>query len=220
MNDIYEDEQIERQEKKVPAKPIGERHLKRFKYRLEEKSKEFSSRNMTLFELGVSTGYRSQDIVCLTIGEIKEALYLGYFEIQEQKQYKSYLTYIKKHPNSKKKPPKKRKIGIGKSLEETLKQYIKGKRNSQYAFPSKKGTYITSKSFSRILKEVGEELGLKNISGHSMRKTFARKIYDRYGELERVRQRLGHKSIETTKIYLGLYDEDIREDASLFDDIF
>lgn len=53
-----------------------------------------------------------------------------------------------------------------------------------------------------------------------MRKTYARRIYDRYGDVERVRQRLGHKSIETTKEYLGLYDENIIEDASLFDDIF
>lgn len=216
----YEDRNIDRQEKKIPAKPISEKHLKRFKYRLEEKSMEFSSRNVTLFELGVSTGYRAQDIVRLTIGEIEEALDLGYFEIQEQKQYKSYLTYIKKHPNSRKKPPKKRKVGIGDSLEETLSNFIKGKRKSQYAFKSKKGKHISSKSFSKILKEVGEDLGLKNISGHSMRKTFARKLYDRYGDIERVRQRLGHKSIETTKVYLGLYDEDIKEDASVFDDIF
>lgn len=220
MKEIYEDKTTERQEKKVAAKPIPERYLKRFKYRLEEKSKEFAERNITLFELGVSTGYRSQDIVCLTIGEIEEALDLGYFEIQEQKQYKNYLAYMKKHPNSKKHPPKKRKVGIGVSLEATLKKYIKGKRKSKYAFESKKGKHISRKAYSKILTEVGEELGLKAISGHSMRKTYARRIYDRYGDVERVRQRIGHKSIETTKEYLGLYDENIREDASLFDDIF
>ena len=220
MSEIYEDKVSERQEKKVAAKPIPERYLKRFKYLLEEKSKEFKDRNITLFELGVSTGYRSQDLVSLTIGEIQEALDLGFFQIQEQKQYKSYLTYMKKNPNSKKRPPKKRKVGIGATLDKTLRDFIKGKRKSRYAFESKKGKHISRKAFSRILTEVGTELGLSAISGHSMRKTYARKIYDRYGDVERVRQRLGHKSIETTKEYLGLYDENIEEDASLFDDIF
>lgn len=41
-----------------------------------------------LFLLARATGYRMQDIITLTVGEIKDALDKGYFEIQEQKQYK------------------------------------------------------------------------------------------------------------------------------------
>lgn len=222
MNEeLYLDELIDKQDKKVPAKPIPENYIKRFAYRLEEMSKEFASRNIMLYMIGIGTGYRMQDIVDLTIGDIKEALGFGYFEIQEKKQYKSWLTYMKKNPDSKRKPPKKRKAIISSSLNAALTEYVKGKRKSQYAFESKKGkqAHISSQSFSRILREVAKTLGLKAITGHSLRKTYARRIYDRTGNIERVRQRLGHKSVETTKEYIGLYDEEMREDASLFDDL-
>ncbi len=220
MNEeLYLDELIDKQDKKVPAKPIPEHMIKRFAYRLEEMSKDFKERNLILYRLGIGTGYRMQDLVDLTIGDIREALENGYFEIQEKKQYNAYLTYIKKNPNSKRKPPKKRKAIISSSLKIALIDYIKGKRKSQYAFESKKGGHISSQSFSRILREVGKTLGLKAISGHSLRKTYARRIYDRTGNIERVRQRLGHKSVETTKEYIGFYDEEMKEDASLFDDL-
>ena len=74
---------------KVPANPIPERQYERFKYKLEEVSGKNAERNMMIFYLDVATGYRLQDIVCLTIGEIKEALDNEEFCIQEQKQYKS-----------------------------------------------------------------------------------------------------------------------------------
>lgn len=217
--ELYLDHEIDKHDKKIPARPIPENHIKRFANRLQEMSRDFPERNLTLYSLGIGTGYRMQDVVDLTIGDIKDALEIGCFDIQEKKQYKSWLTYIKKHPNSKRKAPKKRKAIISSSLEEKLRKYIKGKKKSQYAFESKKGEHITSKSFSRILREVAKTLNLKAITGHSLRKTYARRIYDRTGNIERVRQRLGHKSIETTKEYLGLYDEEMREDASLFDDL-
>lgn len=213
------DDELDKEEKKIPAKPIPEHLIKRFAHKLAEMSKEFPERNVMLYSLGIGTGYRTQDLVDLTIGDIKEALEMGYFEIQEKKQYKSFLTHIKKNPLSKRKPPKKRKAIISKSLKVKLTKYVIGKRKSEYAFKSNNGGHITSKSFSRILREVGKSLDLKAISGHSLRKTYARRIYDRTGNIERVRQRLGHKSSETTKEYIGLYDEEMREDASLFDDI-
>lgn len=220
MNEeLYLEELIDKQDKKVPAKPIPENYVKRFAYRLEEMSKDFEKRNMMLYMIGIGTGYRMQDLVDLTIGDIKEALEMGYFEIQEKKQYNAYLTHIKKNPNSKRKPPKKRKAIISSSLSTALTEYVKGKRKSQYAFESKKGKHISSQSFSRILREVAKTLDLNAITGHSLRKTYARRIYDRTGNIERVRQRLGHKSVETTKEYIGLYDEEMKEDASLFDDL-
>ncbi len=124
---------LDKQDKKIPAKPIPEHMIKRFAYRLEEMSKDFKERNLILYRLGIGTGYRMQDLVDLTIGDIREALEIGYFEIHEKKQYNAYLTHIKKNPNSKRKPPKKRKAIISSSLKIALIDYVKGKRKSQYA---------------------------------------------------------------------------------------
>ena len=51
-----------------------------------------------LFLLARATGYRMQDIIELTVGEIKDALDKGYFEIQEQKQYKQWQSEVAKNP--------------------------------------------------------------------------------------------------------------------------
>ena len=75
---------------KRPAKPILESKYERFKYRLEEISNIWSERNLTLFYLGVATGYRIQDIIDLTISDIKEALKNEKFDIQEKKQYRAW----------------------------------------------------------------------------------------------------------------------------------
>lgn len=202
--------------KKVKANHIPEKQYNRFKDKLIDISKEkFKDRNLMLFILGVATGYRSQDIVDLTIGQIQDAILDGEFEIQEKKQYRSWLNHIKENPNSDRKAPEKRVHSIEGPLEKLLKNYIKGKKRYEYAFQSQKGQHITAKAFSEILSKVAKdkEINLKNISGHSMRKTYARRLWEAKKDLEFVRVALNHKSIEVTKEYLGL-EEDVKMDAA------
>lgn len=203
---------------KKPAKPIPESHYDRFKYRLEEISGEWADRNITLFLLDIATGYRIQDVIDLTIGDIQNALQNGYFEIQEKKQYNAWKTHMRKNPKSLKKIPEKRKHDIVPQLEGLLKKYIKGKKKSEYAFPSQKGEgsqYISAKAYSDILKKVAEdkEINLRNITGHSLRKTYARRLFEETNRLEYVRIALGHLSVEVTKRYLGL-DDEVKESAA------
>lgn len=203
---------------KKPAKPIPESHYERFKYRLEEISGEWAERNITIFLLDIATGYRMQDIIGLTIADIQTALQNGYFEIQEKKQYNAWKTHVKKNPKSLKKIPEKRKHDIVSQLETILKKYIKDKRKSEYAFPSQKGygsRHISEKAYSDILKKVAdnEEINIKNITGHSLRKTYARRLFEETKMLDYVRIALGHLSIEVTKRYLGL-DDDVKESAA------
>lgn len=199
--------------KKVPANPIPEKCYDRFKNRLEEMSKKYPERNLMIFYIGVATGYRTQDIVDLTIGQIKEAVEDEKFVIQEKKQYNAWITHMRDHPNSNKKSPKLREAIIKSNLKKLLKEYIKGKSKSEYAFQSNKDEHITAKSYSEILTDVGKSLGLKNISGHSMRKTYAHRLWERTKDIEYVRIALGHNTIETTKNYLGL-SNGIKEDAA------
>lgn len=203
---------------KEDAYPIPENQYSRFKYKLEEESDKNKDRNLMLFLLGVATGYRTQDLVNLTIGDIKEAINNNKFIIQEQKQYNAWKTHMRKYPKSNKKKPPPRETPIGNNLKKVLKEYVKNKPNSEYAFKSNKGnSYITQKSYSKILTKVGSELGLKNISGHSMRKTYAHRLYEATKDVEYVRIALGHTNIETTKRYLGLNHE-VKEEAALIAD--
>ena len=203
---------------KEDAYPIPENQYSRFKYKLEEESDKNKDRNLMIFLLGVATGYRTQDLVNLTIGDIKEAVNNNKFIIQEQKQYNAWKTHMRKYPKSNKKKPPPRETPIGNNLKKVLKEYVKNKANSEYAFKSNKGnSYITQKAYSKILTKVGSELGLKNISGHSMRKTYAHRLYEATKDVEYVRIALGHTNIETTKRYLGLNHE-VKEEAALIAD--
>lgn len=200
------------------SSPIPMQKYEKFKETLCEYSPKNKERNLMLFLLGRSTGYRLGDLVGLTIGQIKDALHDGYFSIQESKQYEQWKTSLAKNPNKKK--PEKREAPIGKNLERYLREYCKGKKRSEYAFPSNKDNNenISQKAYSAILTEVGKSIGLKNISGHSLRKTYATKIYEESNkDLEQVRVALNHQSIEETKRYLGI-KEKMRIDAALIAD--
>lgn len=216
--ELYLDEEIDKSDLKVPANPIPYNFYKRFRYRLVEMSKEYPERNEILFLLDIGTGYRLQDVVDLTIGEIKEALLNGEFLIQEKKQYNAWLKYMQENPKSNRKKPTKRsaEIEYRSELEKKLKEYVKGKKNSQYAFKSK-GVYghITSKSFSRFLKGVGEDLGLEHISGHSLRKSYATWLYEVTNDIVFVSKQLGHKSPETTMRYIGIDKKDRKKAARI-----
>lgn len=215
---MLEEEKV-RDWEKGTANPIPDNKYIRFKEELVLYSKKYSERNLMLFILARATGYRMGDLVSLTIGEIKEALDHGYFSIQESKQYEQWKTNLPKHPNRKK--PDKRDAIVGNKLEKYLRDYVKGKRRSEFAFPSNKGggnEAISQKAFSEILSEVGKRIGLKNISGHSPRKTFATKIYEESGkDLEQVRVALNHQSIEETKRYLGLKEKMIKDSFKIAD---
>jgi integrase len=81
-------------------------------------------------------------------------------------------------------------------------------------FPSRKGVNkpIQVSRVSSILDDAGKRFGLNNITAHSMRKTYAYKIYIESDQnIEAVRMMLGHSSREITARYLGL-------DRELFDD--
>lgn len=205
---------------KGTAAPIPQNKYSRFKEKLSEYSQKYSDRNVTLFILARATGYRMGDLTNLTVGELKDALNEGYLIIQESKQYKLWQSKLRENPNKKK--PDKRKAKIGNNLDEYLRNYLKGKKRSEYAFPSNKNKGsepIEPKSYSRILKEVGEQIGLKHISGHSPRKTYATRIYEKSGgDLEKVRMALNHQSIEETKRYLGIKEKMIEDAANIADE--
>ena len=226
MEEEYIDRTPEYEEGKVPANPIPRSMVKVFAWRLQEMSKKYSERNLMLFKLGIKTGYRMQDLVDLRVGDVKIAIERGYFEIQEKKQYNRYLTFLKENPTERKSPPKKRRVYIYAKLIKDLKEYmyehLKKPKNSDFMFPSTgEYGYITAKSYSRILRKVGISLGLEHISGHSLRKTYIKKVFDDNGKsYEVARDDLGHSDIEITRRYLNESTEVKKKNSKKVDDFF
>lgn len=159
-----------------------------------------NERDYLLFVIGITTGYRVGDLIELKVRDIKRFLDAGYFSIVENKKVKMSL-----HHNADKKI-KPREVIIVPHLRKILREYIINMRDYEYIFQSRKGTnqHIQVSTVSRIFKDAGEYFGLKDISCHSLRKTYAYKIYEETGDIFVVKEMLGHSSVEITKRYIGL----------------
>lgn len=182
--------------RKRPAKPITSTSKV---LDIQDYLKYKSYRNYVLFLLGVTTGYRAGDLVKLKVRDIKEALRRKEFTIYEGKKMNS--------KNIREKNRRPRTVELIPELAKILKEYIKDKKDYEYIFPSRKGTNkpIGVQAVSNILKEAGNYFGLYDITAHSMRKTYAYKIYiESDKDIVAVKELLGHRSIEETKLYIGL----------------
>jgi len=186
--------------KKRPSKPI--KSAEKVKD-VQDYLRYRSYRNYVLFTVGITTGYRAGDLVSLKVRDIREALKRKEFEIFEGKK--------KNSKNIREKNRRPRIVEIRPKLAAILKEYIKDKKDYEYVFQSRKGInqHIGVQAVSNALKEAGEYFGLQDISAHSMRKTYAYKIYlESENNIVAVKEMLGHSSIEETKLYIGL-DRDL-----------
>lgn len=158
-----------------------------------------NKRDYVLFLLGVTTGYRAGDLVRLKVRDIKEALTRKEFTIYEGKKMNS--------KNIKERNRIPRTVEVIPEIAKILKEYIQDKKDYEYIFQSRKGVNkaIGVQAVSNILKEAGSYFGLQDITAHSMRKTYAYKIYiESKKDIVAVKELLGHRSIEETKRYIGL----------------
>ena len=82
-------------------------------------------------------------------------------------------------------------------------------------FPSRKGSgdvAMTRKTGHEVLKAAFEKAGLNGkLATHSLRKSFAQRAYDASGDIYLVQQLLGHKDVSTTREYLGVSYQKMRQ---------
>lgn len=82
-------------------------------------------------------------------------------------------------------------------------------------FPSRKGQGL--RAMSRIaahdaLKDAFETAGLNGKLGtHSLRKSYAQRLYEHTNDIYAVQEMLGHKSVVTTQRYLGVNYANVRD---------
>ena len=86
---------------------------------------------------------------------------------------------------------------------------------SRPLFPSRNGQgakRMSRQTAHNVLKTAFEAAGLNgHLATHSLRKSFAQRLYDRTGDIFAVQEMLGHKSVATTQKYLGVNYTSVRE---------
>lgn len=115
------------------------------------------------------------------------------------------------------KTKKPRTITINETILSAFKELYNDRDRliNDYVFKSQKGGVYSIQQLNRALKNVFSlESKKHNISTHSLRKTFGRRVYDKYNESEKalvyLSELFSHSSISVTRVYLGLREEELQ----------
>jgi len=108
-------------------------------------------------------------------------------------------------------------IYLNAELINMLRAYISTEKlkSCEYLFyhsKHRKGKHLDRKTVWKVLKRVGKELGIKeNIGTHTMRKSYAYKIYSETKDIALVIDILNHTDVKSTLSYLGITRQKIAE---------
>ena len=109
---------------------------------------------------------------------------------------------------------KQRRVPLGKSAIHWLQQYAAmksgyGKQTSPYIFLHR-GRPFTRQIAWAMIKRHAETAGMKNVSPHTLRHSFATHLLQHGADSRSVQALLGHSDISTTQIYTHITDIHLR----------
>ena len=172
----------------------------------------YQVRNRGLFMLGVSTGGRISELLSLSVGDV-----------YQNKKPVSDLLYTKQIVKG---GEISRSVPVNADGRRSIDALVNWHRrhygsiaSKRPLFPSrhKSGTVPMHRQTAHaILKTAFIEAGLNgHIATHSLRKSFAQRLYDKTGDIYMVQELLGHRNISTTQKYLGVNYADAKAAVEL-----
>lgn len=143
-------------------------------------------RNYLFLIFGLNSGLRVSDLLALKVKDVSGD---GYIRIKEKKTNKA------------------KKFIINASLMAVLLPYIKDMKSDDFLFQSRIGINkpITRAMAHVIIKKAATQVGLSEVSCHSLRKTLAFWIYEKNNhDIALVMTLLNHSSEKISLNYLGI----------------
>ena len=167
----------------------------------------YEIRNRGLFMIGVSTGGRISELLSLRIGDV----YQNHKPVTDLLFEKSV---VKGGEVSRSVPVNADGRRAIDALVNWHRQHYRSVASKRPLFPSRhnSGTVALHRQTAHdILKNAFIEAGLNGkLATHSLRKSFAQRLYDKTGDIYLVQALLGHRNIATTQNYLGVNYADAR----------
>ena len=168
----------------------------------------YEVRNRGLFMIGVSTGGRISELLSLTIGDV----YQNGKAVTDLLYSKSIV----------KGGEVSRAVPVNVDGRDAIEELIGWHRtrygdiaDSRPLFPSrnKQGTVAMNRQTAHdMLKAAFMAAGLNGkIATHSLRKSFAQRVYEHAGDIYLVQELLGHRNVATTQKYIGVSYASARE---------
>lgn len=155
-------------------------------------------RDKALFILGIRTGFRISELCSLKVSDV-----MGHDQIL------SHVTVQRRHTKGQ---LESRSIVLHKEAKAVLELLIGSYdlKSSSYLFEGREGPLSRHQAW-RILKEAYQAARLNGkLATHSMRKTYASKMYQALGkDLVKTQRAMGHKNINSTISYLSFAEEEI-----------
>ena len=162
-----------------------------------------SARDKALFILGIRSGFRISELLSLKVSDVY--------------QFGEILPRVQVERKHMKKKIESRSVPIHEEAKSALLLLILELRliSTDHLFKSKKGENMPMTRIQawRILRDAYNLATIGgNVATHSMRKTFAQKVYQAVeGDLVKTQRALGHKSLNSTASYLSFADEEVDE---------
>ena len=168
----------------------------------------FATRNRGLFMLGVSTGGRISELLSLTIGDV----------YQNGRAVTDLLydrSIVKGGETSRAVPVNVDGRGAIDALVAWHSAQYDNTEPSRPLFPSRNGQGkqpMSRRTAHNVLKDAFMDAGLNgHIATHSLRKSFAQRLYEQTGDIFAVQEMLGHRNVATTQKYLGVNYASVRK---------
>ena len=168
----------------------------------------YEVRNRGLFMLGVSTGGRISELLSLQIGDVW----------QNGKPVTDLLydrSIVKGGEVSRAVPVNSDGMRAIDALVNWHREQYGTAQKKRPLFPSRNGQgkqRMTRRAAHNVLKSAFMMAGLNgHLATHSLRKSFAQRLYEQTGDVFTVQEMLGHKSIATTQKYLGVNYASVRD---------
>lgn len=116
---------------------------------------------------------------------------------------------------------KTRRVPIGSSAVEWLKSYLALRRKHENIevpnlFVTPAGRPLSRQAIHSLVKEHSEKCGLKGVSPHTLRHSFATHLVQNRADIRSVQQMLGHADISTTQIYTHITDTHLKKSYEKF----
>ena len=168
----------------------------------------FEHRNRGLFMLGVSTGGRISELLSLQIGDV----YQNGTAVTDLLFDKAI---VKGGEVSRAVPVNVDGRAAIENLIDWHREHYKTISPSRPLFPSrnKNGAVAMNRQTAHeLLKKAFQAAGLNGkLATHSLRKSFAQRVYEESGDIYLVQELLGHRNVSTTQKYIGVNYATARE---------
>lgn len=191
---ITDEKQLQAMAKYLYEKELDKKHI-------SDDMTIIPKRDYMMFEIGINLGMRISDFTTQKVGFYRKSCELGYIDFTPKKtaRYGKSVT-----------------LPIPDAMKELILDYIKGRKDDEFMFPSTKGGALSRQQVHRIMTDAASHAGIKETIGcHGLRKTFGYWHYKYNNDIRMLMMIFNHSEEAVTLRYIGITEEEKKESMKM-----